>query len=474
MTLARNIARNVTVQLVGRAVGTVFGLLTIAVLTRYLGTFGYGEFTTATSYLQFVGVLVDFGLTLTVVQMLSEPGADEERILGNMVSLRIVTAAAVFVAAPLIALAIPWSGLVHRAIAVGTLSFMFLSLHQIFVGLFQRTLRMELSALAEVLGRGALLAATVAVAAMDGGLVMVMIALGAGNLVMVAISLYFARRLRPFRLRFEAAVLRVIFRRSWPIALSIICNLIYLRGDLIILSLVRSTEEVGLYGAAYKPLDVITVLPIMFMGLVLPLMVAAWARADRDRVVRLLQRATDMVSLMAFPVIAGGIVLSTPAMRFLAGEEFAGSGPLLALLTVAAGCVFFGSLFGHAIVAIGRQRTMLWVYAGDALVSLALYLIFIPRFGAVAAAIITILSELVIAVGAGAIVARATGFRARLSAPAKALAAATLMGGAVAAIDGAHVLIRMAVGAAVYGALIVAFGALSREDLRALLTRRAV
>jgi O-antigen/teichoic acid export membrane protein len=474
MTVARAIAKNVSVQIVGRVIGTIFGLITIALITRYLGPAGYGDFTTATSYLQFVGVLVDFGLTLTAVQMLSEPDADEPRLLGNLVSLRVLSALVMFAIAPMVALAIPWSPAVHQAIWVGAISFVLLALHQMFVALFQRTMRMELSALAEVLGRGALLAATMIVISMHGGLGAVIATLAAGNLVMAAVSLGLAQRLRPFRLRFERAIITRIVRRSWPMALSIFFNLIYLRGDMIILSLTRSATEVGLYGAAYKPLDVITVFPMMFMGLVLPLLVHAWSSADRERTARLIRRATDAVSLLAFPIAAGGIALATPTIVWLAGEKFAGAGPLLALLTVAAGCVFFGSLFGHIIVGIGKQRSMLPIYAADAVASLGLYLWLIPHYGATAAALVTIFSELVIAVGAGIMVARATGVRMSLRVPSRALAAAVLMGLAVAFLPGVHVLIRIVIGAALYGALLIAFGALSREDVNVILQRKPV
>ena len=75
MSRTAAIAKNTFVQVGGRAVGTVLGLLTLGVMTRYLGTHGYGEFTTATTFLQFFGIIVDFGLSLTTVAMLSEPGA---------------------------------------------------------------------------------------------------------------------------------------------------------------------------------------------------------------------------------------------------------------------------------------------------------------------------------------------------------------------------------------------------------------
>lgn len=474
MSVTHSIAKNVAMQYVSRVIGTVFGLITLSILTRYLGTEGFGQFTVATSYLQFIGTLVDFGLTITAIQMLSEPDADQNKILGNLLALRIVTATIVFAAAIGIALLLPWGSMTHMAIAVGSFSFIFLSIHQIFVGLFQKKLRMEFPAIAEVAGRGLLVAGVALAAFYHGNLIVVMAAMSAANLVMVAFSLAFAKKIQPFSLGFDRAIIAKIYRRSWPIALSIMFNLVYLRGDVIIMKIVgRGEAEIGLYGAAYKPLDVITVIPIIFMGLVLPLFVNAWSAMDRDKVRRIIQRATDAVGILSWPTLAGGLVLATPLMLFISGPEYAGSGPLLALLVIAAFMVFYGSLFGHLIVGIGKQKMMTWFYAADALVSVALYFILIPRYGATAAALVTIFSEAVIAVAATVIVLATVKTRPSLKVTGKALLAAALMGIAIYALPQLHVLLRILFGIVVYGIALVALRAVSTADIKKLMNRSA-
>jgi len=472
MNATHSIAKNVAMQYVSRVIGTAFGLVTLAILTRYLGAAGYGQFTVATSYLQFIGTLVDFGLTITTIQMLSEHDANQSKILGNMLTLRIITAITFFAAAIGVAFTLPWGSTTHLAIAVGSFSFVFLSIHQIFVGLFQKNLRMEFPAISEVVGRGVLVAAVALVAAWGGNLIAIMAAMSAANLAMLGFSLLFAKKVQPYSLRFDRAVIAKIYRRSWPIALSIMFNLIYLRGDVIVMKIVgRPEAEIGWYGAAYKPLDVITVIPIIFMGLVLPLFVHAWSGKDHDRVRRIIQRAVDAVGILAWPTLAGGIALATALMLFISGPEFAPSGPLLALLIVAAFMVFYGSLFGHLIVGIGRQRAMTWVYAADAAVSLALYFIFIPRFGATAAALVTIFSEAVIAVAATTIVLTTVKMRPALKVTGKALVSAAIMGVAVYALPGFHVLVRILIGIIIYGILLIALRAITKEEVKKLMNR---
>ncbi len=470
MNTTQRIAKNAGIQYISRIIGTVFGLATLALLTRYLGDAGYGQYTVAASYLQFVGTLIDFGLNITATAMLSEPEADEKKILSNLFTLRLASAVVFFGGAAALALLFPWGSAIQLAIFAGTLSFVFLSLHQVLLGLFQKHLRLAYTAVSESVGRAVLLAAVFLVTVKGGGLVEVMLAMGLANMVMVALTLIFAERIQRFSFGFDAAVVKAIVKRSWPIALSIVFNLIYLRGDIIIMKIVgRPDAEIGWYGAAYKPLDVITVIPIILMGLVLPIFVNAWRSGDRTRVDRIIRRAVDAVSLLAFPVLAGGVILATPLMVFISGVDFAPAGPLLALLVVAAFAVFYGALFGHLIVGVDRQRTMMIVYAADAVVSLALYLLLIPRFGATAAAAVTVLSEAIIAIAAGVIVVRETRTKIIFYNTGKAFLASGLMAVAVSMTDGVNVLLRILFGTAVYFILLIALRAIRKDEISLLL-----
>ncbi len=471
MNLSQAIAKNAAIQYTSKVIGTILGLFTIALLTRYLGAAGFGEYTVAASYLQFTGTLVDFGFNITAVRMLAVAGADRKKIFGNIVTLRLISALVVFALSALLALLLPWGAPVHKAIAVGAFSFVLLSLYQVSVGLFQQSMKMEFPAVAEVAGRAALLIGVIVVNAMGFGIVGVMVAMGVGNLIMIVIALASSKKILDWKLQLDRATVRDIVKQSAPIAISIMFNLIYLRGDIIIMKIVgRGAEEIGWYGAAYKPLDVITVIPIIFMGLVLPHFVDAWSKIDKARVRRVVERAMDGVSLLAMPTLVGGILLATPLMIFLSTNEFAPAGPLLALLVVAAFMVFYGSLFGHLIVGINRQRLMTWFYALDAAISLTLYFIFIPRFGATAAALITIFSEAFIAVVAGIIVIKETQVVPSFNIFFRSAAAALAMGAVIYLLPSFNVIVRIVVGAVCYGVFAYLFGAVTKTEIKKLIT----
>ncbi len=468
MSLTRSIAGSTVIQVAGKFIGTLLGILTVAVMTRHLGRAGYGQFTTAVSFLQFFGILVDFGLSLTLIRMISEKDADEPRIASNIFTLRLVSAAVFFGASALLALLFPYPAIIKAGIAIASLSFLCISLSQVMVGVYQKHLAVGTAALAEVVGRTALLVGVYVAFGLGRGLLAALAILVVSNAIQLGLLVAGARRFVRLRLSFDGGLWKEIVRQSWPIGVSIAFNLVYLKGDVIVLSLVRTQSEVGLYGASYKILDVITVVPTIFMGLVMPVLAASWSSGQRSEFVRRLGRAFDFVSLLALPLMVGTFAVAADLMAFIAGPDFAAAGQYLRILMLAGGMVFWSALFGHTVVAMGLQRRMIWGYAADAVLSLALYLIFIPRYGAAAAAWVTFFSETFMAIATAAVVLIAV----RALPPARTFwraAAASLGMLAVLYLLGpAHVLIRVAAGMVSYAAFLYLFGGVTKETLATL------
>lgn len=471
MNKTRAIANNTAFQVTGRAIGTLLGLITVAIMTRHLGRAGYGEFTIVMSFLQFFGIIVDFGLTLTMVRMISAAGADEDRIASNIFTLRLVSGIIFFGIAPVVALGFPYSPLVKVAIALASLSFLSMTLSQVLLGVFQKYLAAHRAAIAEVAGRVVLLAGVIIAAWYGMGLLYFIAALIAGNLLQFVLSFVFARRHVAVTVKFDLSLWKEIVRQSWPIGLSIIFNLVYLKGDIIVMSVTRTQAEVGLYGASYKILDVVTAIPMIFMGLVLPLLTVAWTSGNLESFKRKLSLSFDFLSLLAIPLAFGAFAVADDLMGFVAGADFAEAGMFMAILMIAAASVFFGTLFGHAIVALGLQKKMIWGYAIDAAVALALYIILIPKFGAIAAAWITVGSEVFIAIATCAMVLHTVRFRLPLRAFTCALVASAIMASVVSMLDPVHVLLRILLGAVIYSALIMLLGGVKKETLDLLIKR---
>ena len=453
MSLTRRIAHNTIIQITGKIISIALGLVTIAMMTRYLGKAGFGQYTTITAFLQVFTIFVDMGLALMMVQMISKPNVihekdnsnappcqrggnkggegdtiTEQKLVNNFLSLRFVSSLIFLSIAPLIAIFIPsYSNIIKIGIALTSISFFFGSLTQVLTGIFQKHLRMERVALAELFGRIFLVGFTVLAIFSKWNLYAFLIAVVLGSLANFLCLFYFSHKFVKIKFQIDLAVWKNILKQCWPIALSIAFNLVYFKIDTIILSLTRSQAEVGIYGATYRVLEIAIVFPIMFINLVLPFLTLSWANADKEKFKNILQKSFDFLIIIAVPMVVATLFLGTKIMTLIAGPQFSASGPVLKILIIATAIIFIGNLFGHVIVAIGKQKQMLKYYILTAIVGLAGYLIFIPKYSYFGAAYMTIVAEIIIALSAFIIVKRATKISPKLLVFWKSILASLIM-----------------------------------------------
>ena len=397
MNLSSKIAYNTIIQLVGKIVSTILGLISLAMMARYLGQAGFGSYTTIITFVSFFAIIADLGLTLITVQMISLPGADEHKILNNLFGLRLISIIIFLGLAPVVAIFSPYPLYVKTGILIAALSFLFPALNQVLIGLFQKRLRMDKSVIAETLGRilliGGIYLAITTESGLNGILWATVISAGFNFLTAYLLATKFSL-IKP---AFDFALWREIIKKSWPLAVTIVLNLLYLKTDTLILSLIKSPGEVGLYGAAYRIIDVLTTLPFMFAGIILPILTSSWFEGRKEYFASVLQKSFDLMAIFSLPIIAGTLILARPLIVLVAGEDFADSGLILKILIFALVAIFLGCMFAHAVIAIGKQKKMIGPYIFVSLSAIILYLIFIPLFSYYGAAAVTIYSELTIA-----------------------------------------------------------------------------
>jgi O-antigen/teichoic acid export membrane protein len=281
-----------------------------------------------------------------------------------------------------------------------------------------------------------------------------------------------ARHYASFRWNIDPAFWKTLLRRSWPIGASILFNLIYFKSDTLILSIMRPQAEVGLYGAAYRVLEVLVTLPFMYAGVLLPVIAKAWATRDRARFSKLLGHSYDAMTLFAAPLVAGVLVFATKGMVLVAGPDFEASGSVLRILVLAVAVIFFGTISSHAIVALDAQRKMLPVYVVVSIVTLAGYIALIPVYGMWAAAWLSVFSEFCVALIATVLTLRISRARWIPTSSLKSIAAAVIMALVLLPLQDFSLLMTIPVGMVVYAILVVATGAVSRQTLREILSLR--
>jgi O-antigen/teichoic acid export membrane protein len=471
MKLSTKIAYNSIVQVGGKIISTIVGLFTIALITRHLGQFGFGEYTTIFTYLSFFAIIADLGITLVTVQMISRPSKDENYILSNLFTLRLVSIVFFLAISPILIIFFPYSQAIKIGVLIATLNFLFPALNQVLVGVFQKHLRMDKVTIAEILGKIVLFIGVLAVVSFKFSLYGIILVSAISSFANF-LSLYiFSRKFARIGIAYDKPIWKEIAGKSWPLAITITFNLIYLKTDTLILSLIKSQNEVGIYGAAYKIIEVLGTIPFMFAGIVLPILTSSWLKGDKEKYYAVLQKSMDAMIILSIPLIVGTQFISGKIMGFVAGQEFLSSGAPLKILIIALGSIFIGCIPAHALIAIDKQRKLIGAYIFTAISSLAGYLIFIPMYSYIGAAWVTVYSETIITLILIYLLKKYSAFIPNLSILWRSVAASFVMGISIFQLKNLNVLVLVLIGAAVYFIVLYGIGGIKKELIKDLIKR---
>lgn len=394
MSLTKQIAHNTIIQIIGKITSTLLGLVAIGMMLRYLPKEQFGWYTTAITFLQFAGILVDFGLIPVTAQMLGQGKFAKEKLLQNLLGFRFATALIFFAITPLVALFFPYSREIKYAIALSTISFLSISMNQILIGYYQAKLKMHIQVIGENVGRIVLIIGLYFLMAQQASFLLIIGAIVVSTISYTAVLWIQAAKETSTGLAYNKEIWKAIAKTMWPIAISIIFNVIYLKGDTILLTLYRSQSEVAEYGAVYRVIDIISQMAMMMMGVMLPILAGVWAAKSVAEFKKHYQQSFDTLMLFALPIIVVIVFLAEPIMELVGGAKYANSGEILRILAGAVFGLYLGAVFGHTAVAINRQKATMWIYISDAIITFTGYVIFIPLYGLRGAAWMTVFSEL--------------------------------------------------------------------------------
>ncbi len=400
-SFSQKVAKNIAFQGLGRVLSLILGLMVVMMMTRYLGPTGFGYYTTITAFLHFFGIIASFGLYLVLLKMLGEFSENERtgqaevgKIVSNFFTFRLVSTIFFFSLAPLVSIFFPYHSVVKIGIVLTSLAFIFSELNQILVAFYQKILRTDKVMIAEICGRLGLLVLVFLFIKLNFGFYSILVAVVLGSALNFLVLFLTSKKFVSIKLAFDFGLWQKIFFQAWPIAFSLIFNLVYFKMDTILLSLYWPVQEVGIYGATYRVLEILIMFPPMFIGLILPQMARAWAEKNLKRFEVIFQKSFDFLLMIALPLIFGTLVLANKIMVFVAGSEFIASGQVLRIIILATSVLFVAELFKQTIVVIEKQRQIIWFYLATAIISLVGYFIFIPRYSYFGAAWVTVLVEM--------------------------------------------------------------------------------
>lgn len=460
--------RDVVRQLVGRALNLGLGIVVTAIVARALGDSGFGLWSSLLVVVQISGYLADLGLEQVGVRKAAGEPEREAEWIGATVALRaVVSLPATLVSVVVVLLIAEGSDMAIAGLLVSTT--ILLSGPNTLRALLQLRLRNDINVAVVTFSSVTWGAAAIAVAALGGGLVPLAIAFTASAVVTTALQVFVGLRAGAVDLLRSRQLWMPLARVGIPLATAGVLILAYARIDQILVLELVGAREAGLYAVVYRILEQAHFLPLTVSMTLLPLISAAHP-SDPARVRALLQTTAGYLAVVSLPAVGIGLAAAEPTIELLFGEAFSDAAPALPVLMGAFVLICFGYLSGNMIVVLGLQRRFLRYALLGLVFNVGLNLLLLPRYGFMAAAWITLATELLVVGLAWRAVVRELQFSPgleRVGRAALATAAMTLLLLAMRAL-GAPGAVLLLAAAASYPPLALATRAVNLTELREL------
>ncbi len=368
-------------------------ILVSAWIARYLGPERFGILAYALTFVAIFQAISLLGLDNLVVRDAAADPAQAHRYLGTALGLRAGGATTAYVLMMAVAV------IVHHdeqplllTIALAGLSLLF-QISDVVDLWFQSQVQSRRTVLAKA--SSYLVTASVRVSLIMGGAgLAAFAAANALEAALAALTLWFSyRRFRtsqPWQWSSSMAV--TLLRQSWPLLLSGLSILLYMRISVVFLRESAGNAEVGIYTVGASLSEMWYFIPMALASSLAPYV-------SRKRVEggvayqRVLFRAFAAMWCLSLAVAATNALTAKYWVAVLYGHQYRHSAGIFALHALTFIPVCLGVMQSIWLINEGRSKLALYQAICGAMVALSLNLLLTPRFGAYGAAIATVSSQ---------------------------------------------------------------------------------
>lgn len=461
----QTVARNVMIMLVAQVVTRVGGFITAVLLTNYLDVDNFGRYNFLLAYATLFTPLCDLGIDTFIIRELSLHPEKKSEATGTALLLKsgLTITSILFIIGSFY--------FFYRSTSLLPLIFIVATVVSLrsfsgtFSGLFRANQHLSLDSMIQIAAKAFDLVAVIIALFLKADIFFLFQILFVSTLFQLGYTYFLAHRhsyLDFLSASYQYAV--SILKGGLPFVLTSISVIIYFQIDTVMLSTLVGEHETGIYRSATTLVFSLSAFSAAVVIALFP-MIAKKFRADQSEAVRVASNAMFYSLLIALPIAVGTTVLAGPIIHTLYKNSFAEASSSLQILIWWLPISFATNILGHILAAIGLQRKVLLVSAANAIFNVTANFYFIPKFGAVGAAITTVTTEIIGIVLQTMIVTKYFGWVYQLGRLAKTSLAALLLISLIWFSGSVHIVILIGFGALLYITALLILGVLGKKDL---------
>ena len=191
--------------------------------------------------------------------------------------------------------------------------------------------------------------------------------------------------------RFEKKLAFKFLHDSWPLIISSLAIMVYMRIDQVMIKAILDNKSVGNYAVAVKLSEAFYFIPLAISSSLFPAIIKLKQENNRLYLAGL-QKLYDLMTWLGISIALPTTIFADHIVRFLFGQNYLPAADVLKIHIWACVFVFLGIACGKWFIAENLQKYSLYRTLSGAILNIILNLVLIPIFGIRGAAFSTVVS----------------------------------------------------------------------------------
>lgn len=406
----RSIVRNYGIAAVGEAVSKGSAFVATVAVARAFAPDDFGRFSFVVALVTIAMLFSDVGLQVATTRAIARERTRASEYVSAALIVGVGFAAAAYSAVAIAAAAGAFPHGVGRPVAVYAVVLFLAAGVNAYWSLLRGNDRQDLVYLTYAISSVALLVAVVTAAVGGASLVEILVLYVAAIALrlVVTIGVVWWKVDRP-RFLVARAPTRALLAAAPAAAVAYVLQEVYSHGDVVLLGFLVPAADVGSYAAAYRLVDAVTFLTAGALTAAVFPVFSRLSREAPEQVPALYNRLIRLLAAALVPAVLVFVAVSRPLVDAVYSFPNDDAATIFALLAPAAMLIAVNFTTMFLALAIGRTGAAIAAGVVAAIVNIAMNLAAVPLVGVEAAAVATVLAEIVM-VATFVIVLRRSGF----------------------------------------------------------------
>lgn len=398
MNTLQRIVKNTGIFFVAQVFTYIIAFFYTIYTARYLGAEGFGILTFGLAFTLIFGVITDLGLSTLTVREVSRDKSLIAHYTGNIIVIKLFLSIVTLISIAVILKLNNYSLLTVQVVCILALWMVTNSFSQLFYSIFQAHEKMEYQSIASLINSAILFAGVFyGIFQGSGVLWFAFVYLLASVIVLIYCILLFNKiyknKLQKLSFGINGPFWKSTILAALPLSIASIFSIIAFRVDSVLLSLIQGAAAVGLYNAAYKLIECLMFIPIVYTAAIFPVL-SNFHISSKESLELLYKKSVKYSIILGLPIAVVTTAFAPEMISLLYGSSYNSAIIPLQILIWTIPLLFLNYIFVTLLISINKQNLTLKITFGTMIFNVVMNLILIPEYSYIAASFITVITEL--------------------------------------------------------------------------------